>query len=448
MAKVALPPATPPMDSRDFVRWFRDSTPYISAHRGKTFVVMLGADAVASPNLIHMAHDLALLHVLGARLVLVHGAEGGDAAVAAGEAADGAAMAAAGVTRGRLEALFSTGIPSSPLRGSRITLASGNFVSAKPVGVIDGVERPHLGEPRRIHAEELRRLLMTGAIALLPPVGYSTSGQAYALAPAALAAEVAIALQADKLIVYAPIERVGDAGELTLAELNAAMGTHGVPSPTAECLAAMLRAGQGGVPRCHLIPHAADGALLLELFTAQGIGTQVSEGDYRIMRQAEVGDVAAIVELIRPLEEAGLLVRRRRDRLEAEIGRFFVAELDGIVIGCSALYPHGDAVELACLATHPSHRRRVGGRTLGERILSHAEDMAARQGFRRMFALTTRAEDWFADHGFQPAALEALPSSKQALYNFQRNSKAMLKELGGGGAAARLDMATKGRCPK
>ena len=419
------------MDSADFVSWFRDSTPYISAHRGKTFVVMLGADAVASANLINMAHDLALLHVLGARLVIVHGAEGLDTGAAAGGSDLDAMAAAVGVARNRLEALFSTGIPTSPLRGSRITLAGGNFVTAKPVGVIDGVERGCRGEPRRIHADELRRLLMTGAIVLLPPIGYSPSGQAYALAPETLAAKAALALRADKLIVYDGVERVDAASELTLAELEHALGQSRFPEPTQARLEAILHAGRGGVPRCHLISHAADGALLQELFTAEGVGTQIAEGDYRAMRSATAGDVAAIVELIRPLEEAGLLVRRPRDRLEAEVERFFLAEIDGIVIGCCALYPHGDAVELACLATHPSHRFRVGGKSLGERILSHAEEQAARAGFTRMFALTTRAADWFADHGFSPAAVEALPASRQALYNFQRNSKAMLKELAG-----------------
>lgn len=421
------------MDSADFVSWFRDSTPYISAHRGKTFVVMLGADAVASANLVNMAHDLALLHVLGVRLAIVHGAEGvdADAVDEAAEAEIDAITAAAGAARSRLEALFSTGIPGSPLRGSRITLAGGNFVTAKPVGVIDGVERPHLGEPRGIHEHELGRLLMTGAIALLPPIGYSTSGTAYALAPEALAAEVAVALRADKLIVYDAVERVGTASEMTLAELDSALGGCTFPNATKARLAAILRAGRGGVPRCHLISHLADGALLQELFTAEGVGTQISEGDYRTMRPAQEGDVGAIVELIRPLEEAGLLVRRPRHRLEAEMERFLVAELDGIVIGCCALYPHGDAVELACLATHPSHRFRVGGKTLGERILSHAEGVAAAEGFKRMFALTTRATDWFAERGFSPVALEELPASRQALYNFQRNAKAMSKALGG-----------------
>ena len=414
----------------DFVRWFRDSTPYISAHRRRTFVAMLDGDAIGSPNLVNTVHDLALLHVLGARLVIVHGAPA-PPAVSTAPGMDGMAvpLQAVGAARSRLEALFSTGIPSSPLRGSRITLLSGNLVTAKPLGVIDGAERGQAGEPRRIHAEEIGRLLDQDAIALLPPLGYSTSGEAYALAPEALAAAVAVALGADKLIVYDAMSRVREAGEMTPAQLETALREDDYAPATASRLQAMLRASRAGVPRCHLISWQTDGGLLRELFTAEGVGTQVSEQDYRVMRPAKVGDVASIVELIRPLEESGHLAHRPRDRLEAEIERFSVAELDGIVIGCCALYPHGDAVELACVATHPGHRYRVGGRTLGARMLAHAEQTAAQAGFQTMFVLTTRSGDWFAEQGFQTAKPGDLPLSRQALYNRQRNSKVMQKAL-------------------
>ena len=425
------------MDSADFARWFRDSTPYISAHRRRTFVVMLGGDALASSNLVNTVHDLALLQVLGVRLVVVHGyADGAFHSDTAppGEAAMDALVGAIGLARSRLEALFSTGVPSSPLRASRITLASGNLVTARPAGVIDGVDRLWTGRVRRVHGEEIARLLDTGTIVLVPPIGYSSSGAAYVLGPETLAPEVATSLGADKLIVYDAIERVNDADDMTPEALQEALDDGDIEARTEGRLRAILRASEAGVPRCHLISYRVDGALLQELFTAEGVGTQVSKEDYRAIRPATSADVAGIVELIRPLEEQGLLVRRPRDRLEAEIRHFAVAELDGIVVGCCALFPHeGDAVELGCVATHPSHRFRVGGRTLGERLLSHAEAMARADGFRRMFVLTTQAEDWFVERGFMPACIDDLPVSRQVLYNYQRNSKVMIKELSSNG---------------
>lgn len=425
------------MDSADFARWFRDSTPYISAHRRRTFVVMLGGDALASSNLVNTVHDLALLQVLGVRLVVVHGyADGTFHADTAppGEAGMNALVGAIGLARSRLEALFSTGVPSSPLRASRITLASGNLVTARPAGVIDGVDRLWTGRVRRVHGEEITRLLDAGAIVLVPPIGYSSSGAAFVLGPETLAAEVAASVGADKLIVHDVIERVNDADDMTPEALADALAEGGFEPRTEVRLRAILQANEAGVPRCHLISYRVDGALLQELFTAEGVGTQVSKEDYRAIRPATIADVAGIVELIRPLEEQGLLVRRPRDRLEAEIGRFAVAELDGIVVGCCALFPQGDdAVELACVATHPGHRFRVGGRTLGEQVLSHAEATARADGFRRMFVLTTQAEDWFAERGFVPACIDDLPVSRQVLYNYQRNSKVMIKELEGNG---------------
>ena len=425
------------MDSADFARWFRDSTPYISAHRNRTFVVMLGGDALASSHLVNTVHDLALLQVLGVRLVVIHGFT--DESVPGDpEPTDGAAMdavvGAIGVARSRLEALFSTGVPSSPLRASRITLASGNLVTAKPAGVIDGIDQLRMGEVRRVHSDEMRRLLDTGAIVLVPPIGYSASGAAYVLAPETLAAEVAAAIGADKLIVYDEIDRVNDQGDMTPKSLADALAEGGFAPATETRLRALLDASAAGVARCHLISHRTDGALLQELFTAEGVGTQVSKEDYRAIRPATSADVAGIVELIRPLEEEGLLVPRPRDRLEAEIGHFTVAELDGIVVGCCALFPHGaDTVELACVATHPGHRFRLGGRTLGDRVLSHAETTARAGGHQRIFVLTTRAEDWFVERGFAPASIDDLPVSRQVLYNYQRNSKVLIKELQGHG---------------
>ena len=421
------------MDSADFARWFRDSTPYISAHRKKTFVVMLGADAIGSKNLVNMVHDLALLHVLGAKLVLVHGARAQGLQAEDVCAPDADAMqsivASIGVTRSRLEAIFSTGIPSSPLRASRITLASGNLVTAKPLGVIDGIDRLYAGDPRRIHVDEIRTMLNNDAIVLLPPLGYSTSGEAYVLCEASLAAEVAAAIGADKLIVYDAIERLNGASDMTPLLLEQALAEGNLAQPTRSRLNALLHACRQGVARGHVISYETDGALLRELFTAEGVGTQISEQDYRSIRPATHADVAGIVELIRPLEDAGALVRRPRDRLEAEIEHFSVAELDGILIGCCALYPHGKAVELGCLATHPSYREQVNGETLGARVLAYAEAAAGRDGFERIFVLTTRAQDWFALRGFQPADIADLPASKQVLYNYQRNSKVMIKEL-------------------
>lgn len=447
------------MDTSGYARWFRASTPYISAHRRRTFVVLLGGEAIAHANLANIVHDLALLHVLGVRLVLVHGARPQiDAALPAPAAADARAPDGAplprfhghrritdrdsmetllgvyGQVRATLESQFSTGLPTSPLRNADIALVTGNFVVARPIGVLDGVDHLFTGQVRRVHESRIRACLDAGNLVLLSPLGYSPSGQPFNLAADELAAETALALGADKLIMFDAEGYVKDEAGAILPDLVPAdlegLLDRAPPEPyVANQWRAMLRACRGGVPRCHLVSYAEDGALLQELFTAQGHGSELMEQRTDMVRPARSDDVAGIVEVVRPLEEAGVLVRRDRDRLELEIGNFHVAELDGIVVGCCALYPLDDAAaELACVAVHESYRRTVQP-GIGVRLLAAAEAAARDAGVRRLFVLTTQTRDWFVEQGFADAAVDALPARKQALYNYQRNSKVMIKHL-------------------
>jgi len=433
------------VDTSGYARWFRASTPYISAHRGRTFVVLLGGEAIIHANLANVVHDLALLHVLGVRLVLVHGARPqidaalpdsrfhGHRRITDRDSMD-TLLGVYGRVRATLEAHFSTGLPTSPLRNTDIATVTGNVVAARPIGVLDGVDHLFTGRVRRVHTERIRTLLDTGALPILSPLGYSPSGQVFNLAADELAAEVAVALEADKLIMfdaggYVTDEAGRNVSELIPAELDALLARTTYEPYVANQLHAMLRASRGGVPRCHLVSYAEDGALLAELFTARGHGTELLEQHADRVRPARAEDLGGIVEVIRPLEEQGVLVRRDRDRLELEIGNFHVAELDGIVVGCCALYPVEDAAELACVAVHQAYRGSGVKPGIGERLLEAAEKAARSAGLGRLFVLTTQTRDWFAEHGFEEASVDALPAPRQALYNLQRNSKVMIKNL-------------------
>ncbi len=438
-------------DATQYARWFRDSTPYISAHRHKTFVILLGGDAIVHENITPIVHDLALLSVLGVRVVLVHGARPQiEAALSAAglpsqhhghrRITDAASVDqvqfAVGRVRTQIEGLFSQGLPNTPLHNTKIHVLSGNLVTAKPVGIIDGVDHLYTGTVRRIQRDLIHRLLDERTLVLLSPLGYSPSGEAFNLSSEELATEVAISLGADKLIMFDELARVLDpqgkaCSELTPAQLDGLLDGMTLSDSSRLRLSELLRACRAGVPRCHLIGYAEDGALLRELFTAAGAGTQISDQGLQAVRAATAEDVAAIVELIRPLETAGVLVKRPRDRLEQEIQRFFVAELDGIVIGCCALYPYpdGNTGEFACLATHPSYRAVTGADNIGNLLLRKAETEARKQGLSSLFLLTTQARDWFRENGFVDAGVDELPAPKKALYNLQRNSKVMIKQL-------------------
>lgn len=433
------------VDTSGYARWFRASTPYISAHRNRTFVVLLGGEAIAHANLANIVHDLALLHVLGVRLVLVHGARPQIDAALPDSRFHGprritdrdsmeALLGVYGQVRSKLEAQFSTGLPTSPLRNADIATATGNFVVARPIGVLDGVDHLFTGQVRRIHERRIRALLDARNLVLLSPIGYSPSGQPFNLAADELAAETALALGADKLIMfdadgYVKDEHGHNRPDLVPADLESLL-ERTMPEPyVANQWQAMLRACRGGVPRCHLVSYVEDGAILQELFTAQGHGSELVEQRSEMVRPARIDDVAGIVEVIRPLEEAGVLVRRDRDRLELEVGNFFVAELDGIVVGCCALYPLDGSAEIACVAVHQSYRGSGIHPGIGERLLAAAEAAAGDAGIRSLFVLTTQTRDWFVEHGFEEAPIDALPAPRQALYNYQRSSKVLIKKL-------------------
>ncbi len=431
-----------------FVAWVREATPYIHAHRGRTFVIAFGGEAVSDPLFPELVHDIALLHGLGIRLVLVHGARpqiearleqrGVEMSYVNGvRITDDAALAcvkeAAGAVRVEIEALLSLGLANSPMAGVRIPVLSGNFVTARPLGVIDGVDYRHTGAVRRVDHDSLRRVLGQGAVALMPPLGYSPTGEVFNLSAADVARSTAIALGAEKLIFL--LEEAGYksvAGrlpsQLQPREVDDLLAAgEGMAEEAAQALRAAARACRSGVRRAHLVARRRDGGLLRELLTHDGSGTLISAEPFEDMRPARIDDVAGILELLRPLEERGVLVRRSRERLETEIDRFYLTERDGRITACAALFcfPDEGMAELACVAVHPEYREH--GR--GDRLLVHMEKLARDCGIARLFVLTTQTAHWFRERGFEPSSLDSLPMQRQALYNYRRNSQVYMKPL-------------------
>jgi amino-acid N-acetyltransferase len=433
--------------SAEFVRWFRASTPYIHAHRGRTFVVSFGGEALAQGAFAELAHDFALLNSLGVRLALVHGARpqieqrlqmrGVELRYEQGlRVTDALALEcvkeAVGVARLDIEALLSMGLANSPMAGARIRVASGNFVVAKPLGVRDGVDFGHTGEVRRVDAEGLRCKLEQGDVVLLSPIGYSPTGEMFNLSAEDVATAVAIALRADKLLLLTEQDcrnqlAEGEIRQLTLREAEQLLQAGGLAAAIAPHLRAAASACNAGVQRAHLLNRSVEGAILLELFTRDGVGVLVSAAPFEEMRPATINDVGGILDLIKPLEDSGVLVKRSRERLEMEIEDYSVIERDGAIIACAALhgFPEDGMAELACLALHNDYR----GDKRGERFLAYLENRAKSLALQKVFVLTTVTAHWFREHGFEPAGLGDLPMSRQGLYNYRRNSKVLIKSI-------------------
>lgn len=433
-----------------FIDWFQSVAPYIHAFRGRTFIVAFGGDVVADGRFLDLTHDLNLLAALGVRLVLVHGARPQieeklkerrrrtrfhSGLRVTDDAALACAKEASGRLRVEIEALLSMGLPNSPMAGADIRVASGNFITAKPLGVRDGVDFMHTGEVRKVDALAIQRRLDDSELVLLSPLGYSPTGEVFNLALEDVAASTAIALKADKLIFLMDTNGVsGRRGELlrelTVQQAEALLAKGGqADTDVGFYLPWAVRACRSGVRRAHLISGHVDDGLLLELFTHKGVGTMLTPDPIETLRPAKLDDIGGILQLIEPLEADGTLVKRNRHLLEREIGRFVVLEHDSIVVACAALYPFTDeaAGELACLVVRDDFRNQGAG----ERLVMEIERRAHRQKVRRLFVLTTRAEHWFIERGFAEADPKALPRRKRELYNYQRRSVVLVKRLQG-----------------
>jgi amino-acid N-acetyltransferase len=438
-----------------FVPWFRAVAPYMHAYRGKTFVVAMAGELIAAGKLNAFVQDLAILHSVGIKLVLVHGfrpqvneqlaAKGHVSRFSHGlritdAVALDAAQEAAGQLRFEIEAAFSQGLPNTPMANSTVRMVSGNFLTARPVGIVDGIDFKHSGLVRRVDAAAIRRAIDIGALVLLSPFGFSPTGEAFNLTMEDVATSTAIALQADKLLFLTEVPGIrenpqdadGDIDtELALADakkLLAGLPSATQPTDTAFYLQHCVRACEGGVERSHILPFARDGALLLEVFTHDGIGTMVVDEKLESLREATIDDVGGILQLIEPFERDGTLVRRERTEIERDIANYTVIEHDGIIFGCAALYPYPESrtAEMAALTVSP----QVQSQGDGERILKRIEQRAKAMGLDSIFVLSTRTMHWFIKRGFVAVDPDRLPEARKKKYNWDRRSQVLVKKLG------------------
>jgi len=440
-----------------FVPWFRSVAPYIHKFRNQTFVVGLTGEAIAAGKLQNIVQDLAMIQAMGVKIVLVHGfrpqvneqlaTKGHEARYSHGmritdSVALDSAQEAAGQLRYEIEAAFSQGLPNTPMAGSRVRVISGNFLTARPVGIVDGVNFQHTGLVRKVDVEGIRRTLESQAMVLISPFGFSPTGEAFNLAMEEVATRVASELGADKLlfltevpgVLTQPFEPPGEdnpidtelplaAARRLLAQLPPALQ----PTDVGFYLQHCVRACEHGVERSHILPFAVDGALLLEIYVHDGIGTMVIDEKLEELREATIDDVGGIIQLIEPFERDGTLVKRDRTEIERDIASYTVIEHDGVIFGCAALHPYPEArtAEMAAVTVSP-HSQGTGD---GEKLLKRIEQRARMLGLESIFVLTTRTMHWFLKRGFAPVDLEWLPEARKRKYNWDRKSQVLVKKL-------------------
>ncbi len=432
----------------EFVHSFRNSAGYINAFRGRTFVIAFGGEMLTDEQFAPLVHDIALLNSLGIKLVLVHGARpqiasrikerklssdyhndlritDDNALVCVKEASS--------TVRADIEALLSIGLTNNPATCSRINVISGNFVTAQPYGVRDGIDYMHTGEVRKIDHNAINQALDHNAIVLLSPIGYSSTGEIFNLSVEDVATNAAITLNADKLIYLVDAKGVTNKRnslirELTLNEAKVLLQENNkLPVSIQHVLASAIKVCQNEIERTHILNRHIEGALLLELFTRDGCGTLITSQNFEDIRPATIDDLAGLIELITPLENEDILVRRSREKLEMELEHFTVVERDGMIIACAALYPflQDNVAELACLAVHNDYQ----GENRGNQLLKYIEQQSKQLGIKQLFVLTTRTAHWFRERGYTASDIKKLPVKRKSLYNYQRQSKMFAKTI-------------------
>lgn len=440
------------MQSTELVQWFRHSTPYVNLHRGNTFVIMLDGSTVASPKFINIIDDINLLHSLGIKLVIVFGARAQINETLKQQniseqyhknirVTDNTTLNIVKQVIGQLQyditARLSLRMVSLPNQHSEVpNIVSGNFVIAQPIGVDEGTDYLLSGKIRRVDYQGIQRQLENNSIVLISPVAVSVTGETFNLPFEEIATEVATKLNAEKLIGFCDTKGILDENGETIYDLHPNEAVTYLEkfvknkqyhTAQARFLQAAIQVSHNGVYRSHLLNYNDDGALLQELFSRDGVGTQVSMDNSETIRIATIQDIPSLLALIQPLEEKGVLVKRSREQLEMEIGNYTIIDRDGVIVACAALnhYPDEKMAEMACVVVHPEYRNSARGDILFEEIKKRAKAL----GVKKLFILSTRTTHWFQERGFKVATLDDLPKAKKEGYNHQRQSKILTFDL-------------------
>ncbi len=427
---------------KPYIDWFRDAAPYINAHRGKTVVIALSGDAVVNKPIERFIHDIALLHFLGVKVILVHGSRiqtqqqlktlnlesnfHNNIRITTAETLNPVVQAAAQVSA-QLTALFSTGLPNTSMSGACITVSSGNYISAMPLGVLDGIDMQHSGKVRDVQCHAINQLLEQNHLIILSNIAFSKTGEIFNLSMSEVATQTAIKLNVDKLIFMTDSDFHQSQNNFSSgSEVRNWIATQQLSAQETDIMQHAAKAADHKVNRVHLINQHTDGSLLLELFTRDGCGSLISNQDYQGLRHAKLDDVTGIFELIQPLVNEGKLVPRSKEQLKQDILQFSVIEIDGLITACAAYVAIEDEyAEFFCLAVHEDYQNNG----FASRLLKHIEQQAQSQNISTLFSLSTQAEHWFLDKGFVSGDISILPKSKKNVIDTKRQSKILYKKL-------------------
>ncbi|MDR1126814.1 MAG: amino-acid N-acetyltransferase [Treponema sp.] len=434
------------------VELIREAFHYQSRFDGSTVVFKIDCPVAEDPRFPSLVRDIALLSKTGFHVIIVAGAkERIDAVLRKYDVASnyhGRIRITPAATLPFVEmAAFHAATRFMTLSASRVDAVIGNFVRARGLGVIGGVDMGHTGFVEKVLVDSLERTLRQGMIPILPCIGWSPAGKTYNVASDDITLAVSAALGAIKLFIIsvdgglksgvyalpphverAEVDETGRIIRLTPQEAEFIL-TANRDRPDDKPLLDLnlaLKASKAGVERVHLIDGREDGAILRELFSNMGAGTMIYTDEYESIRKLKNSDIADVLRLMEPLMQTGVLIRRTPEQIQEKKDDYVVIEIDGTVRACAALHEWGERqAEIAALATDPTFTT-LG---LGRRIVRFLLERAKQNDVRRVFVLTTHTHDWFETLGFTSATVESLPPCRRRLYDQNRKSKVFAVEF-------------------
>jgi amino-acid N-acetyltransferase len=433
----------------------RDVIRYIKKFRNSTIVIRIDDDVADSPLFAGHMHDLALLHETGIRIVIVQGAANHITEVLNAydikwEMKEGIRVTDdEGMNFVKMAAFDISNRIMTRLSAEGLTAVIGNWVRARGRGIIDGFDFGSAGFVDKIQLDSLQAVLDDGFIPIVPCVGWTAAGKPYNLSSTELAVSTAVALRADKLFFIGsgatinscdyrlpPNAAFSPEGRLaaiavddieTFIELNRDVKNDRFP--TCELFDLMLQgknACMGGVTRTHILDADIDGVIPSEIFSDLGSGTMMYRSDYGTFRAMTRDDIPAVLSLMNPFVEKGILLPRTSEELEQQTEDFIVYEIDGGLRACAALhgYPENTG-EIAGIAVDEACAHMGIGPKLMEKLISKGKEL----GYDSLFVLTTQTADWFELFGFKVCGIDRLPEKRRLKWTQKRGSRMLVLEL-------------------
>lgn len=433
--------------------FIREVFGYMDRFKGQLFVLKIDDSLMDHPLFPVLMRDIALLHKAGIRIIIVPGTRKSiDAQLKAWEIES---KFHSGIRLTSEEALplieqASLGVAQrimSHLTASGLSGIQGNWVLARSLGVINGVDYMRTGKIERIQRDLLEQLMNEKFVPIIAPIGWNKIGHAYNISSTELATELCKYMKVGKLFFIGNQDGIKlgglvtgkntkyleptDNGLISAMDVDQAKELLELNSDTLgfaqmDYLMNAINACKAGANRVHLLSGEFQGSLLQEVFSARGDGTMVYANQYSSIRPASMEDIPDILRIMQDYIDKGFLVPRTQESISEKLKDYVVYSIDNSIHGCGALHEFEDGMaEVAGIAVGANYRKSG----IGDAIVRHLISVGQMKGYKKLFLLTTQALDWFYQFGFEDGTVDELPKSKREHYNQKRNSRILMLPL-------------------